>query len=950
MTSIATRPPGCKDGAVHRGLARFPCFFAVVVALCVCAGLTAGVAMARADAFSPALELHLDSVSGGTTPDSSPNHLTATVQGTAPTDGRFGGALGFSSAGDTVNVANNAVLSPTQVTVMAWVRQSGWPNYDRLLVGKPNPGLGCNSTSYALTSGLSQGVRFVVVTNDPTNGPYQYATPESSTSSVWDGNWHAVAGVYDGNSISLYVDGSLVGATPVNGDPLLYDTSAGENASSGLYAGDSSNRCNVPQYTGDLDEIRVYDRALSAQEIADLQSSTATTPPELGAAPTVSAGPADGLTPQGATLHGTVNPNNSPVSDCHFDYGADTTYGHSVPCAQDVGGGTSAVPVSAALTGLDPGTTYDFRLVATNGVGPGQATGTFTTPAIDTTITGGPPNPTNIPTPAFTFTANPAAGATFVCSIDHGAQTPCSSPYTTGHLADGTHEIEVAAIPPGGSPDATPATRSFVVDTVAPMTNPQVVGGQRTAKGKQIHGAVLLLATATDPAPSGAGVHTRCEYEGAGTPPPASYAEMPDGCTEPIVSTPGSYVFYAASSDAAGNVEAVRSTAFTLLAAVDVSITSAPSGDIWSKQPAFGFTSSTPGATYRCRIDTGAFVPCASPWVSPAQDSGQHEFYVEAVAPDGTLSAVASAAYAVLATQNAGWQCRIQPFLALGPSSRDPAGCEFEDENYCDSDFQCHPIDARCPTGAECTIRMTTSFDDADTGANWGIDASASARAPTGRLTVGSGQNNCRPLPLSRLSPPHCQTTSSATFIGENDAFDFICDAGDFNSTGEYGYGQTTPGPDADRGIACSVSLTIAPAPALALTTAGLAGQVFAPGAGLLLLSGSGLPGHGGRASEAAHARAPFRSLRLRVRRAGVVAFSLHLTGTVARRYRQGHRSTIRVSVVFEPSRGKTLSRSVKLTLIPLSPTLAGLCRANRRLRGTKLCQRLSHPSKRPHR
>jgi NHL repeat len=70
-----------------------------------------------------------------------------------------------------------------------------------------------------------------------------------------------------------------------------------------------------------------------------------------------------------ATLNGTVNPEGSPVSDCHFDYGTDTSYGQTAPCAETVGSGTTDVPVHADLSTLQGGTTYHFRLVAANAIG-----------------------------------------------------------------------------------------------------------------------------------------------------------------------------------------------------------------------------------------------------------------------------------------------------------------------------------------------------------------------------------------------------------------------------------------------------------------------------------------------------------------------------------------------------------------------------------------------------
>jgi hypothetical protein len=87
--------------------------------------------------------------------------------------------------------------------------------------------------------------------------------------------------------------------------------------------------------------------------------------------PTVVTGQATNVSSNAATLNGPVTPNGAQVSDCHFDYGATTSYTASVPCSQSPGAGTSPVALSAPISGLTPNTTYDYRLVAT---GPGGTT------------------------------------------------------------------------------------------------------------------------------------------------------------------------------------------------------------------------------------------------------------------------------------------------------------------------------------------------------------------------------------------------------------------------------------------------------------------------------------------------------------------------------------------------------------------------------------------------
>jgi hypothetical protein len=77
-----------------------------------------------------------------------------------------------------------------------------------------------------------------------------------------------------------------------------------------------------------------------------------------------------------ATLSGTITPEGEAVTQCSFDYGAEASYGQSVPCTQTPAeinalskGGTVPVQVSAELSGLQALASYDFRLDAADGNG-----------------------------------------------------------------------------------------------------------------------------------------------------------------------------------------------------------------------------------------------------------------------------------------------------------------------------------------------------------------------------------------------------------------------------------------------------------------------------------------------------------------------------------------------------------------------------------------------------
>jgi len=84
--------------------------------------------------------------------------------------------------------------------------------------------------------------------------------------------------------------------------------------------------------------------------------------------PTVATGAATGSTITGATLNGNVNPNGLATT-AQFEYGSTTSYGSTVSVALSPSDGTASQSVSAPLSGLTPGTTYHYRVTATNSIG-----------------------------------------------------------------------------------------------------------------------------------------------------------------------------------------------------------------------------------------------------------------------------------------------------------------------------------------------------------------------------------------------------------------------------------------------------------------------------------------------------------------------------------------------------------------------------------------------------
>jgi hypothetical protein len=101
-------------------------------------------------------------------------------------------------------------------------------------------------------------------------------------------------------------------------------------------------------------------------------------------APAATTGAATNVTSSGATLTGSVNPNGQSTTYL-FEYGKDTNYGGKT-AAVDAGSGSAAINVSAAISGLQAGQTYHFRLDATSAAGTTQGSDmSFTATATPTT-------------------------------------------------------------------------------------------------------------------------------------------------------------------------------------------------------------------------------------------------------------------------------------------------------------------------------------------------------------------------------------------------------------------------------------------------------------------------------------------------------------------------------------------------------------------------------------
>ncbi len=146
------------------------------------------------------------------------------------------------------------------------------------------------------------------------------------------------------------------------GNPLLrFD--AGESLGSwGVGVDEKTNTVYVTE-KGGSEQVNVYGPPIM---LADVVTGTLAT----------------GVTSTTASVSGNVNPSETTVTECRFEYGPSTSYGTTSPCsALPPLTGNAPIPEAANLVGLQPNTTYHYRLVAVGANGPSYGEDeTFETP------------------------------------------------------------------------------------------------------------------------------------------------------------------------------------------------------------------------------------------------------------------------------------------------------------------------------------------------------------------------------------------------------------------------------------------------------------------------------------------------------------------------------------------------------------------------------------------
>lgn len=368
---------------------------------------------------------NFDEGSGEVAGDSSGNGINGVVSGASwDNSGKIGSALTFSSTAHKVSIPTSNSLSLGEgLTFSAWVNTSS-TLVNRYIFDW------FNGTSPNFT-GFNIGMNFANAGAGKINfqGSKNTAWVGSNTA-INSGTWRHIAVTVNSTGYKIYIDGVL--DKQVDSSAFLPYGGSGPGA-----IGNST--ANGGYFPGSIDEVRIYNRVLSASEISEAAGVVASDPGGGGTpsspdttAPSVSAILASSVTTSGATIAWTTN----EASDSQVEYGLTTAYGSSSSLDSSM-----ITSHSVSIASLSAGIEYHFRVKSRDAAGnlTTSADGTFTTSQAESTTPGGEvaiPSSEDLPSSysgqslvvledfrcATAIAASNATKVVFTCPEDHNFQ------------------------------------------------------------------------------------------------------------------------------------------------------------------------------------------------------------------------------------------------------------------------------------------------------------------------------------------------------------------------------------------------------------------------------------------------------------------------------------------------------------------------------------------------
>jgi putative lipoic acid-binding regulatory protein len=497
--------------------------------------------------------------SGGTsTADSSPTGNTATLAGAATwATGRYGSSLSMTGASHAEAPDHDALTAGTTATFEAWVYLTSKPNEVASIANKWNEsaddefffGLAPDQTpifGWHTTGGSSWGTL-----------AYGYAT---GTGVVPLNTWTHVAVVRNGATLSFYLNGTL------SGSATAMDTNPFRGGTASLRIGGQARGGQNRYFPGRIDELRIYGRALTQEEIqADLNapigSTGDTTPPSVSLT-----APANGATVSGTVTVSATAADGGGVAGVQFRLdganlgGEDTTSPYSISWnTTTVGNGSHTLTAVARDAAGNTATASSITVTVQNqAVDTTVPTVSLTAPASGATVSG------SIAVSATASDNVGVAGVQFrLDGANLGAEdttSPYSISWNTTTAANGSHTLTAVARDAAGN-TATASSITVTVQNQAPGdVTPPTVALTAPANGVTVSGSIAVSATASDNV-GVAGVQFKVDGVNIG----AEDTSSPYSSTwNTATAGNGSHTLTAVARDAAGNVTTSASRTVTV--------------------------------------------------------------------------------------------------------------------------------------------------------------------------------------------------------------------------------------------------------------------------------------------------------------------------------------------------------------------------------------------------
>jgi hypothetical protein len=188
------------------------------------------------------------------------NHFTNSgATSTTDRNGNANSAMAFDGSTNYAIINDNFVVSPTELTISAWLKkESGGATYECVLHKSSDATIG--NTEFWLGVDSSDLLTATIGARTGVSGTW--AAGRTTTTAIYS-QWYLLTATWNGTVVKVYLDGEY---------NKQYALTTYSNINYPTRIGASSNGANY-EFKGDIDDVRIYNRALSADEVKLLYES-----------------------------------------------------------------------------------------------------------------------------------------------------------------------------------------------------------------------------------------------------------------------------------------------------------------------------------------------------------------------------------------------------------------------------------------------------------------------------------------------------------------------------------------------------------------------------------------------------------------------------------------------------------------------------------------------------